>query len=255
MSEYLEFGKSLALQAGGIMQSERQGHLRIQRKPDKTLVTHVDLAIQDFVIDAIQHAFPGHTVIGEERSYGSKDASHIWHIDPLDGTGEYIEGEDPAALTYGFGLAKQYEGALEVGLFFNPSKNELYTAAHGRGAFLNGKRMHVGRQQFVPGIAYDYSYWQGAQPDPRILGSILGSPLNHHSAIYQSCMVALGESAFSVFPGNTAHDVAPGAILVAEAGGRVSDLRGASHDWRSEIYGAVFSNSICHQQVLATVGH
>jgi myo-inositol-1(or 4)-monophosphatase len=65
---------------------------------------------------------------------------------PLDGTGEYVEGENPNELTYGFGLAKQYEGTLELGLFFNPSKNELFTAASGLGAFLNDRSIHVSEQ-------------------------------------------------------------------------------------------------------------
>ena len=249
MSEYLAFGKELALQAGQIMQSEREGRLRVQRKPDRTLVTHVDIAIQDLAIEAIVARFPGHAIIGEERSYGPKNAEHIWRIDPLDGTGEYVEGEGHE-LTYGFGLAKQWGSELEVGLFFNPSKNELFTAARGLGSYLNEQRIHVSRQRFRPGIAYDYSYWEGAHPDARFLDDQLGQPLGHYSAIYQGCMVALGKSAFSIFPGATGHDIAPAAILVAEAGGQVSDVRGQPHNWRNELHGAVFSNGVTHPDVI-----
>lgn len=154
MSEYLEFGSSLAIRAGEIMQSERDGYLDIRQKPDKTLVTKVDLVIQDLAIDEIIRSFPGHAIIGEERTYGSPDAEHIWRIDPLDGTGEHIEGGDPESLSYGFGLAKQRGNVLEAGLFFNPSKGELYTAANGLGAFLNGQRIRVSQDAFKPGIAY-----------------------------------------------------------------------------------------------------
>jgi 3'-phosphoadenosine 5'-phosphosulfate (PAPS) 3'-phosphatase len=80
MSGYLEFGRALAIQAGQIVQSEREGQLRIQRKPDRTLVTHVDIAIQDPAVDAVVRNFPGHAVIGEERSYGPRNAKHIWRI-------------------------------------------------------------------------------------------------------------------------------------------------------------------------------
>lgn len=253
MSEYLEFSTALALQAGQIMQSERGGRLRVRLKSNNTPVTRVDIAIQDLAIDAVIRNLPGHTIIGEERSYGSSNAKHIWRIDPLDGTGEYIEGENPDELTYGFGLAKQYKNRLEFGLFFNPSRNELFTASSGLGTLLNGRRIHVNGLRYAPGIAYDYSHWENAQPDARIFDSRLGQPLGHYSAIYQGCMVALGKSAFSVFPGKTAHDIAPAAILVAEANGRVTDVAGRPHAWRGELHGAVFSNGITHAHVLKTL--
>lgn len=66
------------------MQAERDGYLDIQEKPDRTLVTKVDLAIQDLAIDEIVRNFPGHAILGEERVYGSPDAEHIWRIDPIE---------------------------------------------------------------------------------------------------------------------------------------------------------------------------
>ncbi len=251
--EDLEFGIALAVDAGKIMQSERQGRLQIKRKPDRTLVTHVDLAIQDLAIDEITRNFPGQTIIGEERSFGPDTAQSIWYVDPLDGTGEYVEGENAGTLTCGFGLAKQYNGRIEIGLFFNPFRDELYTAVYGLGALLNGQRIQVNNTPFTRGIAYDYSYWDGAQPDTRKLETLLGPTLKHYSAIYQSCVVALGRSAFSVFPGETKHDIAPGLILVSEAGGQVSDTEGQPHDWRGKVHGAVFSNGVTHQRVLNAI--
>lgn len=253
MSEYLEFGCALALRAGEIMQSERGGYLDIQQKADRTLVTKIDLAIQDLAIDEIVRNFPGHAIIGEEKTYGSPNAKHIWRIDPLDGTGEYIEGGDPANLSYGFGLAKQCDDKIEAGLFFNPSKAELYTAAHGLGAFLNGQPIRVNQAEFAPGIAHDYTHWSSSLGDAHSLESTIGPSLNHYSAIYKTCMVACGRSAFSIFLGRTAHDIAPGTILVQEAGGRVSDVYGRPHNWRGELYGAVNSNGITHQGALGAI--
>ena len=250
MSEYLSFAEGLAHQAGEIMQSERNRRLQIDQKPDKTFATNVDYSINDLSIDEIINAFPGHRIIGEERSYGPEDAEHVWHVDPLDGTGEYIEGDDPTKLTYGFGIAKRYRDQLEMGLFYNPSKDELFTAVRGLGTHLNGARIHVNQQTFEPGMSYDYSYWDGAPTDARFLDEKLGPPLDHYSAIYQGCMVANGTSAFSVFPGNTAHDIAPASILVHEAGGRVTDIHGNSHNWGGVLEGAIFSNAIVHDQVV-----
>lgn len=249
-SEYIEFGEHLAAKAGEIMQSERDSRLHIQRKPDKTLVTQVDLAIQDLAIDEIIHTFPGHAVIGEERSYGPSDAVHVWRIDPLDGTGEYIEGTDSGLPTYGFGLAKQYRSTLEAGLFFNPSRDEMYVAAKGLGSYLNNERIRVNQAAFAPGVAYDFTHWQSRLGDAHVFEEVLGPALNYYSAIYQGCTVALGRSAFSVFLGDTAHDIAPAAIIVEEAGGKVSDVYGEPHNWRGEMLGAIFSNRITHTRVL-----
>ncbi len=250
MSEYLSFAEGLARQAGEIMQSERDQRLRIDQKPDRTFVTNVDYNINNLSIDEIAREFPGHRIIGEEGSYGPEDAEHVWHVDPLDGTGEYIEGGDPTKLTYGFGIAKRYRGQLEMGLFYNPSRDELFTAVRGLGARLNDSRIHVNQQVFERSMGYDYSYWDEALVDARFLDDRLGAPLGHYSAIYQGCMVASGASAFSVFPGHTAHDIAPASILVSEAGGRVTDVRGNPHDWGNILEGAIFSNTVVHDQVI-----
>ncbi len=86
--------------------------------------------------------------------------------------------------------------------------------------------------------------------DLRYLDGELGASRGDYSAIYQGCMVASGKSAFSIFPGRTAHDIAPAAILVAEAGGKVTDIDGEPHDFRSALHGAVFSNMIAHCAVI-----
>ncbi len=253
MSEYLSFAEGLAHQAGEIMQSERNQRLQIKQKPDRTFATNVDYSINDLSIEQIVRNFPGHRIIGEERSYGPEHAEHVWHVDPLDGTGEYIEGGDPTKLTYGFGIAKRFRDQLEMGLFYNPSRHELFTAVHGLGAYLNGSRIHVNRWAFERGMDYDYSHWDGALTDTRVLERKLGSPMGHYSAIYQGCMVASGVSAFSVFPGNTAHDIAPPSILVSEAGGQVTDIRGNAHNWGNVLEGAIFSNIVVHDQVVSVL--
>lgn len=246
--DYLAFSVPLAYQAGKLMEAKRK-QLDVRRKFDGTLVTQVDLAIQKLVIDAVKQDFPGHTVIGEEESYGPRDALHRWHVDPLDGTGEYVAGKGPA-FTYGFGIAKEYDGKLEMGLFYNPSRKELFTAVNDRGAYLNGQRIHVNGRQLEHGVPYDYAWWDDAPLDPKILSNRLGSPCGNYSAIYQACLVAAGKLAFSVFPGDTLHDIAPGAIIVQEADGMVTDIRGRSHNWHSTPEGAIFSNGIVHQEVL-----
>ena len=232
------------------MQARRNEHLSIQRKIDGTLVTDVDIAINQLVIVAIAKNFPGHTIIGEEKTWGSLHSDHIWRVDPIDGTGEYVESEMSTNLSYGFGLAKQFRGKNEMGLFLNPTTEELYTATSNQGTKLNGKKIEVGEHPLTPGISYDYSEWDGAKLDSTALRQMLGDPIGNYSAIYQACKVAEGESIFSIFPGSTKHDIAPGDIIVTEANGRVTDLHGVRFDYNSDIGGALFSNGLVHRAVL-----
>lgn len=227
----------------------REQELHVERKPDGTLVTNIDYAVSDLTIDSLHRVFPSHRIKGEERSLNS-DSEEIWDFDPLDGTGEYVHGENALLLTCGFGIAKRKGNEIEVGLFYNPFRNEMYTAIRGLGAFLNDQRIQVNQTPFGPGIAYDYSSWDSAPVDTHKLESHLGPPLNHYSAIYQGCQVAAGNSAFSVFPGRTAHDIVPAAIIVSEAGGRVTDLDNRMHNWSVNLTGAVFSNGVVHDGVL-----
>lgn len=253
--EFLDFGTTLAEQAGYIMQEERAGPLHAVRKPNGTLVTRVERVIQDLAVEAILKTFPGHAVRAEEGkgSYGPRNAQHIWRIDPIDGSGEYVEGGDPDKVSYGFGLAKQFRDNVEAGVFFNPSRNELFTAARGLGAFLNGLPIHVNKQGFEPGMGYDYHYWEGAHVDARVFEDTLGPPLGYYSAIYQGCMVALGRSAFSVFPGSTLHDIAPAQIIVTEAEGEVTDAFGNPSTLRGKMCGAIFSNGLVGPSVQRTL--
>lgn len=253
MLDFAEFAQTLALQAGEIMQSEHDGRLQIDIKPDRTLVTHVDLAINRLVIDAVVREFPGHSILGEELSYGSIDSEYLWHLDPLDGTGEYIEGKAGKPASYGFALALQKGDFLETGLFFNPSRNEMFVAVRGIGTYLNGEKGVVSSEKAGFGMSYDYSHWEGATPDLRQLDSTLGPPRGDYSASYQGSMVAVGRSAFSAFPGAGSHDIAPAAILVAEAGGVVCDINGRRHDFRGALNGAVFSNLAAHATAMELV--
>lgn len=248
--EFAEFAQELALQAGKIMQSERDSRLQIDVKPDRTLVTNVDLAINQLVIDAVVREFPGHGILGEELSYGSKESEYVWHVDPLDGTGEYIKSQEVELATYGFALALQRGDELEMGLFFNPSRDEMFVATKGLGVYLNGQRAGVSREKARSGMQYDYSAWEGASHDLTFLEDALGSPRGDYSASYQGCMVAVGASAFSAFPGSGSNDIAPAAILVAEAGGIVSDIHGKRHNFRGVLHGAVFSNAVAYSSVM-----
>jgi myo-inositol-1(or 4)-monophosphatase len=173
-------------------------------------------------------------------------------MDPIDGTGEYVKLTIPSyELTCCIGISLFVDGVLTLSVVYNPFRGEMFTATHDRRALCNDNPLACSSQQLKLGVPYDYSYWDGAAFDARKLDQWLGAPLGVYSAIYQACMVASGRSAFAFFPGNTIHDIAPGALLVARAGGRVTDMYGNPLQWDNLTRGVVYAGRASHAQALS----
>lgn len=248
----LQFAIDFARKAGDIMLRGR-AKAKVSLKLDRTVVTDLDKRINlAFIEDAGEHSGVKSTVIGEEASSTEDTAGNkIWVIDPIDGTGEYIDDNVPdKERTSCVGLA-MFEGAdLKFSVVFNPFRDELFVADRNREhTLLNDQPIHVSKQPIVPGVDYDYCQWDGSLVDARFLDKILGKPLGSYSAIYQAMMVASGRSAFAIFPGKTVHDIAPGALAVELAGGTVTDLNGEPIDW-SNPNGAIYSNGLDHESIV-----
>ncbi|MGI9028095.1 MAG: inositol monophosphatase family protein, partial [Candidatus Saccharimonadales bacterium] len=220
--------------------------LQIDTKPNDTFVTNVDRAVNKLVIQAVRKAYPSHGVIGEEESF-MEDARDVWIVDPIDGTDDYIDG----GISNTFGIARRKDGELDVGLVYNPFTQEQYTAISGLGAYLNQERIHVNAATLEMKPIYNYGYWDGAKPDLRVIEDTYGPTSCYGSTLYQLCKLAEGELAFTIFPGNELHDVAAGAIIVQEAGGKVSDIQGQPVNWSdSTVYGLIASNPLVHSSVV-----
>lgn len=215
-----------------------------RKKLDRTDVTDADEQINRTFIQAVtKREGPGTAVHGEEASRKVRGARRVWVIDPVDGTGEYVDDSMPDHLrTTCVGLSLFVNGQLKLSVVKNPFRGELFTAEADGRTYLNGRAVTCGSGRARRGMAYDYSYWNGASFDVRGLEQTIGKPRGDYSAIYQAAMVAVGRSGFAVFPGNTIHDIAPGALLVLRAGGRVSDLKGRPLNWRDLNHGVLFAS-------------
>lgn len=253
----LKFAIDFAQAAGEYMVKARSDAL-ISHKLDATVVTDVDTSINRQFIEAVRkHTNGSASTRGEEESLQVSGSQDCWVIDPLDGTREYIDLsiESPKRSSC-IGIALLRTDILQLSVVYNPFKNETFVAERSLGVFLNGNRLMdlsstLGYVNFSPGIAFDYAYWKGAPADARFFKDILKSPSRgSYSAISQACDVARGASAFAVFPGNTIHDIAPGALLVEIAGGVVSDVSGKPLNWNS-LNGAVYAvNPHVHASVI-----
>lgn len=254
MSTDLEFAVRFTQYAGHDIVGLR-ATTRRRMKLDRTSVTDVDEAINARFIEAVRaREGTATSVRGEEQSSVVADAVRVWTIDPIDGTGEYINDSvlDQWRTTC-IGISLFVNGRLVLAVVHNPFRNETFVTEESGPTRLNGRRIMCSSATLRPGMPYDYTYWNGTRFDVRRLELTFGRPRRVYSAIYQACEVAAGRSAFAVYPGDTIHDIAPGALIAARAGARVTDLRGQQLRWNDLSHGVLYAAPVVQQEVLQAI--
>ena len=118
--------------------------VRVSQKQANDFVTEIDQASENAIIDILLNAYPDHGILAEESgsTHGNPDADHIWIIDPLDGTTNFIHGFP----FYCVSIALQVRGKLEQAVIYDPNRNDLFTSTKGRGAFMNDRRLRVSKR-------------------------------------------------------------------------------------------------------------
>lgn len=196
------------------------------------VVTRADKESEAWLLEQIALCFPEHSVLGEESGVHEGKGEFCWVVDPLDGTNNYSQGLP--VFTVSIGL--QYKGKTVVGVVYAPYLNELYTAVRGKGAFFNGRPLHVSEKTEldVSVLGTGFPYDKGTNPANNIanLAAILPGLRGMRrmgSAAYDLCCVAAGfldgywELNLSLW------DICAGALIVEEAGGVVRSFREDRH--------------------------
>lgn len=250
----VEFATALAREAGAII-SDYFYHANrsdVRQKSNNTPVTDADIQINQLVIDRLHEAYPEHGVLGEEQSYEA-DRRELWVCDPIDGTSALAHGV-PTAL---FSLAYVVDGEPQVAVIFDPFQDVMLTAVRGGGAFCNGKQVHVTDRTSLEGttVGATASYVQAIERKEAFdwlterKVSLLLVPGN----VFRTSLVTRGYIDAHIFPGRGAHDVAAAALIVTEAGGKVTDLDGNSQRYDRAIRGAIISNGHIHDDLVKAV--
>ncbi|MBQ3393787.1 MAG: inositol monophosphatase [Oscillospiraceae bacterium] len=250
--EYLDFAKSVALEAGGIMLKYFSGDNGKSYKSDRSVVTRADTEINSMLIDRVRKAFPGHRVDGEEEQYG--EGNMVWVCDPLDGTAVYTR-HMPMSV---FSLALVEDGRPVAGVIYDPFTDSMYSASLEGGAFRNGEAIRVNDLSLDDSRgASNYDMWSGAPYDIyEILTELRDTTyfLSIGSVIRASAAVSEGNLVMTVFPG-TRHkncDIAAAKVIVEEAGGKVTDIFGNEQRYDlGDINGAIVSNGKVHGEIVA----
>ena len=207
--------------------------VRISQKQVNDFVTEVDHASEAIIIETLLTAYPDHGIWAEEsgKTHGAKNADSVWIIDPLDGTTNFIHGFP----VYCVSIALAVRGKVEQAVIYDPSRNDLFTATNGRGAYLNERRLRVSKRTqlkeslistgfpFRPGDNFNNYLRMMSEVMQRTAG--LRRP---GAAALDLAYVAAGYTDGFFETGLSAWDVAAGSLLVTEAGGLIGNFTGES---------------------------
>jgi myo-inositol-1(or 4)-monophosphatase len=253
---FLATAIEVVVRAGDIQMSRFGTVLDVTKKGDIDLVTEVDLEVEHMCRALVADRFPGHAVLAEEfgETPDSAGASHCWVFDPIDGTTNFAHGLPIFCAS----LALEIDGQAVVGAIYDPTRRELFSAERGTGAFLNGARLGTSRATrlidslLVTGFPYDVH--SRSEDVLGLFGRFIRKARAVRrlgSAAIDLCYVAAGRMDGFWEQTLKPWDLAAGALIVEEAGGRVTGVHG--EPFTSRLGHVLASNGLIHDAMLATI--
>lgn len=228
----LNIGIRAAREAGKVITRniDRIPTLKVDRKGRNDFVSEVDQAAEVAIVDCLKSSFPDHGMLTEESGeIGKQDGEFLWIIDPLDGTTNFIHGFPHFCVS----IALMQNGRMNQAIVYDPIRQELFTASHGVGAWVNNKRMRVqsGMQFENALIGSGFPYRKGQDLEfymdsMRVFTETSGGVRRSGSAALDLAYVAAGRMDGVWLSGLKSWDFAAGALLIREAGGLVNDFNG-----------------------------
>jgi myo-inositol-1(or 4)-monophosphatase len=231
LASYLETAIDIAREAGALLSTYFERRIPFELKGDFDLVTEADRASERLVVERLRSHFPSHSIVAEEGGGHEGSSGYRWYVDPLDGTTNFAHGYPVYNVTMGL----EQDGEMLVGVVFDPNRQEMFSAERGAGAYLNNRRIRVSaarrledslvstgfpsRKRHLNVNIHFYHQMAMATHGVRRSGS----------AAIDLANVACGRlEAFWEF-GLNPWDMAAGILLVTEAGGRCTDMKGGPH--------------------------
>jgi len=254
IAEIAVVGEQAARAAGAFLMTRFHDDFKIDRKGEIDLVTEVDLAAERLIVSRLREAFPDHAILAEEMHSATERGACTWIIDPLDGTTNYAHRYPVFSVSIGL----EIDGVMEWGVVYNPNLEEVFIARRGGGACLNGEPLRVSRTPtlgaslLATGFPYDIRTSEKNNLANFQNFAVRAQGIRRSgSAALDLCYVAAGRfDGFWELKLNP-WDCSAGYLMVREAGGRVTNLRG---DFGS-IYDreCIASNVFIHEEMMAVL--
>lgn len=250
INDDLAFALDFSDRAGRTVHDLVAGGFDVDTKADATPVTTVDRVLNERFVDEVKARFPGDAVLGEEASHPGA-GPRTWVIDPIDGTGSLILGIPVFMVS----IALVVDGQPVVAVAHNPSTGETYRAARHGGAFRDGTRLSVSKRDGTAatpatvggtGVVAAPGGWNA---DSLLLVTSEADPVPVRypwPSVFSGCKVAEGSWDAVLDNSGSPWDVAAVALLVAEAGGTVTDREGAGQRYDRPVNGCLLSNGVIH---------
>jgi myo-inositol-1(or 4)-monophosphatase len=207
--------------------------LKVNTKSPNDFVTEVDQAAERIIIETLLTAYPGHGILAEEsgREHGSADSEYVWIIDPLDGTTNFIHGFP----VYAVSIALSYRGQVQQAVVYDPTRNDLFYASKGRGAYLNDKRLRVSKRtrmaEALIGTGFPFRKGDNFKRYVKMFEEVMQQCAGLRrpgAAALDLCYVAAGYYDGFFETGLHPWDLAAGSLIITEAGGLVGNFTGES---------------------------
>lgn len=250
MASFLETSVDIAREAGSLLAQYFERRVAFELKGSYDLVTEADRASEKLIVERLRSYFPSHGILAEESGLHESSSEYRWYIDPLDGTTNFAHGFPVFNVT----IALERAGEMICGVIYDPTRQEMFTAERGAGAYLNNRRIHVSKAQNL---------------EESLLATGFPSRKRHQNVnvhfFHQVSMVTHGVRRAGAAATDLAYvacgrlegfwefwlnpwDIAAGLLMVEEAGGRTSDMLGRPAHLRAEHLLA--DNGHIHGQVL-----
>jgi myo-inositol-1(or 4)-monophosphatase len=248
--EFVPKMAEIAREAGALLREYFARRVKVEYKGDVDLVTEADRNSEKLILSRVRKEWPDHDIMAEEGGRVETGSDYKWYIDPLDGTTNFAHGFPVFCVS----LAIDYQGRRAAGVVYDPTRDEMFEAERGKGAYLNGRGIHVSRVDNLGECLLATGFpSQKRHKNPNIHFYHQITLKSHGvrragSAALDLCCVAAGRfDGFWEFNLNP-WDTAAGVLMIEEAGGRVSDFAGGPFQIDSRE--TVASNGLVHERLL-----
>ena len=256
----LNFAIQTARDAGSILADRMGRALQVSNKGDIDLVTEADLASEKLIIERIKTHYPRHAILAEES--GATEGTNTvtgqtdwrWIVDPLDGTTNYAHGYPCFCVS----IALERAGSIELGVIYDPVRDEVFAAERGQGATLNDRSIRVSEVDDLNAAMLCTGFPYNVRERPDFARDFVNFTMNAQavrrdgSAALDLAYLACGRFDGFWEDGLNAWDIAAGVILIEEAGGRISDFHGAPLDIFTPK--VLASNGLIHEKMMRVLG-